>query len=95
MDDFENLFTSSQRLMPTDEQSGLQAHIATMGSVSSCGRMTNRMRFWNSNRRFGRTISAIRGTSKTISPVVFPVLQGGDELSINAIPQTLVICVVA
>ena len=34
-----NEFAASQRLIPTGEPSGLQTHIATMESVSSCTRM--------------------------------------------------------
>ncbi|PYK18848.1 MAG: hypothetical protein DME56_12175 [Verrucomicrobia bacterium] len=50
--------------------------------------------FSDSNRRFARTILSFVEYQKR-SRLSFSGFEGADELSINAIPQTLVICVVA
>ena len=43
---------ASQRLIPTDEQSGLQTHIATRESASLCVQMISSLPFWSWKGRF-------------------------------------------
>jgi hypothetical protein len=51
---------TSQPLMPTGEQSGLQTRIATTESVSLCARMKSWRRFWNCK---GRSVSTYRANN--------------------------------